>query len=369
MKINNLIDTLKNKTWLRRYACYFCGDLFDLSDNGFLPSKGSKKVVIVARKYYSEGWKSYPSINIKELKALLKLQKNVASVTTQLQTYSKNNQNEGFDVKTINFDEQVIERFKGCILIPETELLAHYFLNERAVAEILTPAGALFYTKVEGKTQSAYKHGLMSSIELFSLSIGVSHSVNKIQITNTQYAILLWNTLKKFPLTQIHKVAMFDLQKNINYKALHSLYLAPLACATLFILVCNAYYAYKSNDLKQELLSYQSDVNELLTKKQNIDIAKLYVEQVTNELSKYPNVHSHWDIAYQAINEGMDIQQFSGKQYDIRMRGFAMSASKVLTEVSALTQLANAEFSGAVRKSGKRDYFIMDLKLVEKNEE
>lgn len=369
MKINNLIDTLKNKTWLRRYACYFCGDLFDLSDNGFLPSKGSKKVVIVARKYYSEGWKSYPSINIKELKALLKLQKNVASVTTQLQTYSKNNQNEGFDVKTINFDEQVIERFKRCILIPETELLAHHFINERSVAEMLTPAGALFYTKVEGKTQSAYKQGLMSSVERFCLSIGVSHTVNIKQITQAQYATVLWDTLKGFPLSKVHKIAAFDLNANLNYKALHSLYLAPLACATIFILATNGYYMYKASSLEKEQLSYQSDVNELLTKKQNIDIAKLYVEQVTNELSKYPNVHSHWDIAYQAINEGMDIQQFSGKQYDIRMRGFAMSASKVLTEVSALTQLANAEFNGAVRKSGKRDYFIMDLKLVEKNEE
>lgn len=368
MKITELIQILKNKAWLRRYTGYFHDELFDLTDNGFLPSKGSKKIIIVARKYYSQSWQTYPSISLKELKELLNLQKSINS-SPALQTYNKNQQQEGFDVKKISFDTHISERFEGCILIPETELLAHYFLTERSVAEILTPGGTLFFTQVENKTQSAYKQGLMSSLERFSLSIGISHTANLKQITNTQYATLLWDTLKGFPLSKIHKIVAFDLQANLNYKALHSLYLAPLACASIFIVAANGYYMYKSNSLKQELLSYQSDVNELLIKKQNIDITKLYVEQVTDELSKYPNVHNHWDIAYQAINEGMDIQQFTGKQYDIRMRGFAMSASQVLTKVSDLPQLASAEFDGPVRKSGKKDYFIMNLRLVEKNEE
>lgn len=368
MKINELIKILKNKAWLRRYVGYFNNDLFELTDNGFVPSNSSKKIIIVARKYYSESWQTYPSISLKELKELLNLQKSIEN-TPGLQTYNKNQQQEGFDVKKISFDTHISEQFKGCILIPETELLAHHFLTERAVAEILTPGGTLFYTQVENKTQSAYKQGLMSSVERFSLSIGVSHTVNIKQITQAQYATVLWDTLKGFPLSKVYKIAALDLNANLNYKALHSLYLAPLACAAIFILATNGYYMYKANNLKQELLSYQSDVNELLTKKQNIDITKLYVEQVTNELRKYPNVHSQWDIAYQAINDGMDIQQFTGKQYSIRMRGFAVSASQVLTKMSNLPQLATAEFNGPVRKSGKKDYFIMDLKLVEKNEE
>lgn len=368
MKINDLIQILKNKTWLRRYTGYFHGDLFDLNDNGFLPSSGSKKIIIVARQYYLESWQTYPSVSLKELKEILNLQKSIDHAPA-LQTFNKNEQQEGFDVKKISFDAPVAERFKGCLLIPETELLAHLFSNERAVAEISTPGGTLFYTQVEGKTQSAYKRGLVSSVERFSLSIGVSHTVKVKQIASTEYATVLFNTLKSFPLPKIHKIVAFDLQANLNYKALHSLYLAPLFCAAAFILATNGYYIYKSNSLKQELLSYQSDVSELLTKKQNIDTTKLYVEQITNELSAYPNVHIHWDVAYYALNKGMDIQQFTGKQSEIRIRGFAESASKILTEVSNLPQLANAEFSGAVRKSGKKDYFIMDLKLVEKNEE
>ncbi len=90
---------------------------------------------------------------------------------------------------------------------------------------------------------------------------------------------------------------------------------------------------------------------------------------MSNEITQYPNLHSHWDIAYFAIEEGMDIQQFTGSHSLIRIRGFADSASKVLTAMSNLPQLSSVEFNGPVRKSGVRDYFIMELRLVEKNEE
>ena len=359
---------LKNKTWLRRYTAYYHNNLFELGDNGFALNSDSKRLVIVSRAHYVESWQTYPSISIKELKELLKLQKDVSSTTAQLQTYYKNQQQEGFDVKTINFNKQVIERLKSCILIPETELLAQYFLNDRVVSEVLTPGGALFYTQVEGKTQSTYKQGIMSSIERFSLSIGVAHNTDKKQIKNDEYAKVLWDTLKDYPLSKIHKIAAFDLQTNLNYKALHGLYFVPLACATAFVLATNAYYIYKYDKLDKELLSYKDDVNQLLVKKQMIDATKIYVEQVTNELIAYPSVHKSWDIAYQAISEGMDIQQFTGKKYEITLRGFAESASRVLSEVSRLPDIENAQFNGAVRKSGKKDYFIMTLKLVEKDE-
>lgn len=369
MKINDLIQMIKSKKWLRNHIGYFHEDLFDLSDNGFESNNNAKKVIIVSRKYYQESWATYPSINLKELKELLKLQKDISNADIQLQTYHKNKQQEGFDVKTISFNKQLTERFKNCALIPETELLAHYFLNDRTVAEVMTPAGTLFFTYVDGKTQSAYKQGLMSSVERFTLSIGVAHTASIKNITIDQYALLLWNTLQRLPVSKFHKVAAFDLVTTLNYKVLHSLYLAPLACATLFICVAYGYYAYTASALEQELSGYQSGINELLTKKQNIDIAKQYVDQVTNEFKAYPRVHSDWDIAYKAISEGMAIQQFSSKQHEIKIRGFADSASKVLTEISNLPQLKNAQFNGPLRKSGERDYFIMELSVVEKNEE
>lgn len=367
MRINNLTSKFKSKEWLRDHIAYFHEELFLLSESGFIVTDKPKKAIIVSRKHYSESWQTYSSLSLKELKELLKLQSTLKS-NTILQTYYKNQQQEGFDVKTISFDQDVADKFKDSFLLPETELLSQNWLDVKTVAELETPAGTLFYTQVEGKTQSAYKKGLMTSVERFSLSVGVSNEVEKVLFKSDDYCKLLWKALSTLPLQKFPKIIAFDLQANLNYKALHSLYLAPIACAAIFILGLNAFYMYQESVLDNELNAQKEDVNQLLSKKQKIDIAKLYVEQVSNELSEYPSVHRNWELAYIATKEGMDIQQFTGSESKVMIRGFANSASKILTAMSNLPELSSAQFDGPVRKSGVRDYFIMQLQLVDKNE-
>lgn len=368
MKISAFLQKIKDKDWLRKYVGYFHEELLELQTQGFCVSQSGKKIVIVSRKWYREKWQTYSSVSQKELKDILKLQKSTG-IFTGLQTFHKNSQQEGYDVKTIDFDEKVLNQFKNAILIPETELIAHHFAKQRAVSEIETPNGILFHTVVDGKACSVYKQGLVSTAELFSLSVGAASSASFEKVALNEYSALLWNTLKNFPISKTNRIALFDFQSNINYKTVHSLYWAPLISAAVFVLVMNGYYLYQSNQLEQKLSQYQTGVSELLNKKQTADKAKTYIEQVSNEITQYPNLHSHWDIAYFAIEEGMDIQQFTGSHSLIRIRGFADSASKILTAMSNLPQLSSVEFNGPVRKSGVRDYFIMELRLVEKNEE
>ncbi|TMO40797.1 hypothetical protein CWC25_19860 [Pseudoalteromonas sp. S4389] len=367
MKLSELLQNVKNKKWLLNSIAYYHENLFLLAASEFKVTDKSKKVIIVSRRNYNEKWQTYPSVSLKELKDILKLQKETSN-SLIIESFSKNEQQEGYDVKTITFSEKLTDEFSKHILIPETELINHYYKDQKVVIEAQTPAGNLFYSKVEGKTKSAYKQGLVSSLESFCLSIGVHSDVAKVSLTQDDYASLLNEAILNTPFLSLYKTAAFDFKSSVDYKLLHSLYYGPLISAGIFIAGVNAFYMYKANSLETTLLSYQGGVSELLEQKQKIDLDKLYVEQVLQEFELYPNVHSHWDIAYKAISEGMDIQEFSGSKSNVTLRGFADSASSILAVISELPMVESAQFSGPVRKSGKRDYFMMELKVVGENE-
>ncbi len=367
MKIDNLLQSIKSKEWLKKHVGYFDGDLYSLTDSGFETTEIKSKVMIVSRKHYVESWKTYPSITASELKEILKLQKQTDNKVIK-HVYSKNVQQEGFDVKTIEFSQQIAEQFPENVLIPEVELISRYYQQQTVAVQISTPSGELLYATSEGKAHSAYKRGLVSSLRVFAFSIGLSEQSQQITLDQTQYSQLLWQVIKSYPLTQLDKLIYFDVKKSINLPILHAVYWAPLISALLFTGVVGGYYYLYDLSLDEQLSENRQQVNELLQKKQSIDKSRNYVVGASTELTKYRSVLSDFQIAQEAIKAGMDIQQFKGDENGVSLRGFADSASSVLQTMSDLPELASAEFNGPVRKSGTRDYFIMQLVLVDTDE-
>jgi len=368
MKINNLIQQIKAKDWLRHHVAYFHEKLFSLTANGFAETERVPKVIIIARTYYTESWQTYPSISLKELKALLKLQQDAKQSCIIKKNYTKNEQQEGFDVKTIQFNELISANYSQCFLIPETDLIAQNYENKSVALELTTPAGALFYGQAEGKAHSTYKKGLVSSLNIFSLSVGLSDKALRVELDSSQYCEILWTTLKNYPLSKISKLVSSDFKKSVNTNMLHATYWAPLISAALFIIIVNGYFMIQHSMLEKDLSENTSEINLLLSKKQSIDDTNSYVTDVSNELTSMPRVLSNFQIVQEAIKAGMDIQQFRGDSNEIMLRGFANSASTVLSAISELPELSSAQFNGPVRKSGKRDYFVMTLKLATNNE-
>lgn len=368
MKNFNLIQQVKAKEWLKRHVAYFHEKLFSLTDTGFSELEKVPKIIIVARKYYTESWQLYPSITLKELKELLKLQYDASQSSIIKKHYTKNEQHEGFDVKTIQFSELISERYAQCFLIPETDLIAYNYEHESVALELATPAGSLLYAQAEGKAHSTYKKGLVSSLDVFSLSVGLSDKAQRVELDSQQYSETLWTTLKNYPLSKINKLVSSDFKKSVNINMLHATYWAPLISASLFILIMNSYFMLQHSALEEKLNNNTQQITSLLSKKQNIDDTNKYVLDVSNELTSLPRVLTHFQFAHEAIKAGMDIQQFRGDPNEIMLRGFANSASTVLTAISELPGLSSAQFNGPVRKSGKRDYFVMTLKLATTNE-
>lgn len=368
MKINNLIQQIKAKDWLKHHVAYFHEKLFSLTANGFVETERVPKIIIIARAYYTESWQTYPSVSLKELKELLKLQQGIVQSCIVKKNYIKNEQQEGFDVKTIQFNELISANYSQCFLIPETDLIAHNYVQKSVALELMTPAGALFYGQAEGKAHSTYKKGLVSSLNVFSLSVGLSDKALRVELDSRQYCETLWTTLKNYPLSKINKLVSSDFKKSVNTNMLHGIYWAPLISAALFILIVNGYFMLQHNMLEEDLSKNAQKINLLLSKKQNIDDTNSYVMDVSNELTSLPRVLSHFQIVHEAIKAGMDIQQFRGDSNEIMLRGFANSASAVLSVISELPELSSAQFNGPVRKSGKRDYFVMTLKLATNDE-
>lgn len=106
MKLSELLQNVKNKKWLLNSIAYYHENLFLLAASEFKVTDKSKKVIIVSRRNYNEKWQTYPSVSLKELKDILKLQKETSN-SLIIESFSKNEQQEGYDVKTITFSEKL----------------------------------------------------------------------------------------------------------------------------------------------------------------------------------------------------------------------------------------------------------------------
>lgn len=335
------------------------------SKSGKALTKPSKAIVIVARQHYSESWKSYPAISVKELKSILKLQQQSHQGFKSIQRVVINKELDGFDVKTITFNQQCRGLLPSqVILIPETELLRNFATNsERIVAEIDTPSSPLYWAHSMGKVHSAYKKGLLNSLTSFMQSIGISQSSKAHQVSINDYAQLLFELVETTPINKLYDITSINLHGLIDINRLHQLYLAPLAVATIFVITTNCYFYIDKQLLDSKIEDSGLITAGLLEKKREIDNVEQLTATVNHEFSRLKTTHAVWDLLSVAMTEDMRVTRFKRSNQGVEFRGTAPKASKVLSALNNLEQVSGAVFVGSVRKSRGQDAFTILLQF------
>lgn len=348
---------------LHNYIGYLGDATYKLDGDAFVPCDESPKVIIVARRYYQEHIQTYPSISKAELNQLLKLQEELASGYPRLINVTKNQQQDGFDVKTIEFDIKLIELIgEKKILIPETALIRNEE-SEAVLYDLETPLGKLFHASIFGKMSSAYARGVVNNIEAFGLSAGSPLSTPVNEIKKSDYGKFLFERLFSAELAQLVKICSFNPSKMIKVDQLHWLYGAPLASALLFVLASTLYYQVGIYRADNRLSEYGSEVEQLLSLKQSQDENIALVTMLNEQLQGNERVHHEWDIVYEAAKKGMFVQQVRKRDGSMLIRGKAKDASKILEAVNKNTLVESAIFSGVVRKSRGEDMFIIKVEM------
>jgi hypothetical protein len=364
VKLKNLTKFAIAQQYLYKKVGYFAEKCYDITGNLFTLTDDEKVILIVARKHYSEEWQTYPALSAKELKAILALQVSSNNESRLIHQYFVNKDQDGFDVKTISFSKELIDNINdNTVLIPETELLATVN-NERVAYHLITPSGELFWAKSQNQIYSVYRQGLLSNSESFKMSIGYPSEINVEQLDQSQYLELLKYSLNNTPIPRLVNISSFSFTNTFDFKVLHSLYWGPAITATVFVLLVNGYYLYKNSSLEEQLLTYDTEINQLLSMKVEQDRSSAFLDVINKELASYELVHGDWSIAYEASKQNMHIQQFRKRDDNWTMRGKSDDASKVLAAINVLPEVSSAVFRGPVRKSRGKDAFVIELQMA-----
>lgn len=324
-------------------------------------NSSTAKLIVVAKAHYQETWQSYSSVSKKELKQIIALQKSNENPVATTFNIVENSTIDGFDVKKISFDEQLINDLgEQRILIPETELFQQ--VNSKPqVLSLMTPVGHLFASFFSDKSTSAYAKGLVANIETFKLSSGIPIEAENIHIDDVNYANFLFSQLIKQKIDVLFKKSAFNARTWFKVKDLHILYWAPLLTASLFYLASNSFLWFKGYSIESSLAAQSDEVKQLLSNKQKQDQQSNLLKLLNAEFSKTATVHHHWSIVYSLVESGMVIDRLTFSGNALEVRGKADKASLVLREISNSPLVASASFARAARKSRGQELFTLAI--------
>ena len=295
-----------------------------------------------------------------------KSNENSASTTFQVVT---NSAIDGYEVKKTTFDAQLLKQLgEQRLLIPETEIFSLEkeqqggFTNNQAwLACLETPAGTLFASCFSEKQTSSYAKGLISNIEAFKLSSGLPGDISPAYINKQNYATFLFSCLSQKKINQLYPKVAFNAKKWFKAQDLHLLYWAPLITATAFYLLTNSYLWVQKYTIENNLADQSSEISQLLDSKYQQDKQSQLLNLLNTEFSKTKTVHEHWSLVYQLVESGMLIKRLSFADNLLSVRGSALNASQVLTDITKNSAVKSAIFQGAVNKSKGKESFTLEL--------
>jgi hypothetical protein len=93
------------------------------------------------------------------------------------------------------------------------------------------------------------------------------------------------------------------------------------------------------------------------------DQKNAFINIATTEFKNIPPKLEYWEIIYNAVSSGMHVQQFRKRDNTYLLRGKADDASEILAVINQLPMIKNAAFDGTVRKSRKKDSFIIKFEV------
>lgn len=339
---------------------YYSNGVYAISENNLTPdNSGKQSIIVVAKAHYSEAWQSFSSINKSELNKLLALKKKSNVNQQSIFQVIDNKSIDGFDVKTISFEPEILKMLGLTkILIPETELL-HTETNQ--VVEVDTPKGILFSSVVGNKVNSAYAQGIIANVNTYKFSAGLPNEAKVLQVNKAAFPAFILERLKQTSINKLMSKSLANPKTWIDPNQLHWFYGAPLLTALVFYGITNSYLAVQTYQLESSLADGSEKISALLTQKQEIDRKSELLTQLSKEFSTQALVHNHWSIIAKLLDEGATITRITYKNGELTVRGSADKASSVLANLAAYESVQSASFNGPVRSSRGSDVFVINI--------
>jgi len=361
MNINQTLETIPLilKKTLSSSVCYFDGELqeFNLDKQGELAlvktNKTAKKVIIVARDYYSEQALDYPIDNTKELKKLLKLESNN---TKNAYYHIWGNSNGKSLVNKWQFNKEVPE---ALIRLPISLLLALTIEDN----QVLHSRGEKdFYLARTNKLIHSLPHSaVINSSKRFAISAGVAQSKPDKQINETnllsELAFGFKNTLPLIlSFIQIPKVEnRLQLLKNIT--------LPVLVILIGYFSLTSGYLIFKHNTLEKQLANQGNEVAIALEQQVKFDEQFNQYQGLKSFLSNQQVTAQVWLVLVELFPQ-VQFTNVSLVNTRFILRGKTDEATKLLERLSNNDLVSDAKFDFPTRKNRGKESFVISFELL-----
>jgi len=388
IQTSNLLSSLP-MVWKKIFCffvSYFNGEVyrFVLTTSGELALEKQKKtdkqplILIVSRPFYSEQTRTYPVDNKSELKKLLALELSELTIDEKANTYYHN---WGSDSSLMNGSSKVnLWKFQNIVpsaflQLPESLLLAITIKNTQIIQKQETQEKSiqkegtqnLYITRLGDTIYSLVQTNIISSVQRFAMSVGISQVEDTKIIENNNLAEQLALGMKKLPLPLVMDfIQLPQVESRLSF--FKKIFIPSLFVIIMYLFASSGYLSYKLHSLQGKLESQKEEVSSTLQNQINFDQKLTRYTALQKFLSTQKNYSPVWLI----MADLFPVAQFTNiriEQKRFVIRGSSVKATQVLDILSKNERVKNAKFDFPTRRNRNRDVFVISFDLVNiKNE-
>jgi hypothetical protein len=361
-KLSNLYQNL-----LHQQTTVFDDQYFYLDSNQSCRQRDSLsgKVCILSRNYYSEKVEWLPIIKRSDVIKVVKLKVKQQSLQTLFAVGLPVN---GKTPVVYFYIKALPEDYSPWLIIPETYILAFGMTEQNGqVASYQTPGTktSVFFSTDKNCVLSAPQGGFITGPEQFAMSNGI-HLDNSIMLDELGYAQALSAGLK-----QLHNLGIYGfvnksaLVNNTQKKEwVNPALIMGSVVFSLYVLLGYATASWQAEQAKQELSMSMAKANQVLEQRNNIQDIVKRVETLKSQLPADNNDMAMWRVLEPLYASGVIFTGIVKNGANIQLRVEAESASEVLQLLLSQEGVANAEFSGTVRRQRALENANIHFSLV-----
>ena len=353
--------------WLRGPLApgYFDGaQAYDLvksaENNTWVPTPELPFWLILSRACYTEQTRSFPAIELQDLKAVLKLEYGNDPAVRYLIVDAEPDVSRRFVIVWRLRPELALG---SRIWIPETLALSLGLSDNSVVryqSRVVATQDFWLAKSSRGLVSTPVSLGI-NSASAFAMGASLPEPEKVEILSSTELPQVMLKGLRGF--TVAH---MLSLLPNLDARAILpkvALGLAPLAVILMVYLgVSSAYLAWQKSRLEVNLGAVNGDVVQILDARTRYESAAESLTEMSAWLNQQSPAANAW-LVLRPLLDTVRVESFRREYNRIVIAGTAPRATDVLERLSADPRIFDARFDEPTSQSGNRDYFIISFRV------
>jgi hypothetical protein len=318
---------------------------------------------IVHRNDYAEFHRLLPISDVKELKAVLRMDmpEHAKHIISELNQNSRH-------VTSYAFDEQAVRNIAFYqALLPVSRVIAAGIADEECVIDV-SGEQAYFVSKFNGLVSSQKKTPLIHSVDMFCLSSGVGDGVVTVPVTDGELPQRLVSGLLRLSVRDLLHFSfispvstLFQFRSFLLVSGLVALFYMSFTSAAL-------HYQHKSIAQQIDLLGPKLDI--LLDKQQRLFNLEDAVIEVNANAAQNQSMSQLVQLLMDVKANNAAVNDYQAGPNGVAIRGRVSNASEFLLKLRSLNYVVSAEFKApTVKVENSEEYSIqVVLKRTTSNE-